>query len=59
MWRSAGIQSVGLFIIGYVLYGTQPRVGTPPEALAAFYDGDRTRILIAAVLFGMALLNLM
>jgi hypothetical protein len=59
LWRSAGIQSVGLFIIGYVIYGSQPNAGAPADALAAFYDGNRARILIAAVFFGMALLNLM
>src|SRR5882724_4717973 len=59
LWRTAGIQSVGLFIIGYIIYGYQPHVGASADALVAFYDGDRTRILIAAVFFGMALLNLM
>lgn len=59
LWRSAGIQSLGLFIIGYVVYGYQPHVGASADALAAFYDGDRARILIAAVLFGLSILNLM
>src|SRR4029077_3896145 len=59
LWRSAGIQSLGLFIIGYVIYGNQPQVGASPDALAAFYDGDRTRILIAAVFFGLSILNLL
>jgi hypothetical protein len=59
LWRSSGIQSVGLFIIAYVIYGYQPQVGAPADALVAFYDGDRTRILIAAVLSGLAILNLM
>ena len=27
LWCSAGIQSLGLFIIGYVIYGSQPHVG--------------------------------
>ena len=58
LWRKAGIQAIGLFVIAYVIYGSQPRVGAPAEALAAFYDG-RMRILIASVFFGMALLNLM
>ena len=53
LWRSAGIQSLGLFIIGYVVYGYQPHVGASADALTAFYDGDRTRILIAAVFFGL------
>jgi hypothetical protein len=59
LWRSSGIQSVGLFIIAYVIYGYQPQVGAPPDALVAFYDGERTRILIAAILSGLAVLNLM
>ena len=59
LWRSAGIQSLGLFIIGYVIYGNQPQVGASADALAAFYDGDRTRILIAAVFFGLSILNLL
>lgn len=58
LWRSAGIQSIGLFVIAYFVYGTQPQVGAPAEALAAFYDGNSTRILIAALFSGMALLNL-
>jgi hypothetical protein len=59
LWRSAGIQSLGLFIIGYVIYGYQPHVGAPADALAAFYEGDRARILIAAVFFGLSILNLL
>jgi hypothetical protein len=59
LWRSAGIQSVGLFIVGYVIYGFQPHVGASSDALAAFYSVDRTRILIAAVFFGFSILNLM
>src|SRR5258706_7305473 len=59
LWRTAGIQSVGLFIIAYLIYGYQPQVGAPADALVAFYDGDRTRILIAAVLSGLAVLNLL
>src|SRR5207302_7690879 len=59
LWRTAGIQSVGLFIIAYIIYGYQPQIGTSADALVAFYNGDRLRILIAAVFFGMAILNLM
>jgi hypothetical protein len=59
LWRSAGIQSVGLFIIGYGIYGYQPHVGASADALTAFYDGNSTRILIAAVFFGLAILNLL
>jgi hypothetical protein len=59
LWRSSGVQSVGLFIIAYVIYGYQPHVGASTEALVAFYDGNRMRILIAAVFSGLAVLNLM
>ena len=59
MWRTAGIQSVGLFIIAYVIYGNQPQVGASPDTFAVFYGGDRIRILIAAVFSGFAVLNLM
>src|SRR5215510_13035550 len=59
LWRTAGIQAVGLFVIAYFICGHQPQVGASADALAAFYDAERTRILIAAVLYGMALLNLL
>ena len=57
--RTAGIQSVFCFIVAYMVYGHQPEVGASADALAAFYDGNRTRILIAAVFYGLAILNLM
>ena len=59
LWRTAGIQSVLCFIVAYIVYGQQPQVGTSADALAAFYDGNRMRILIAAVFYGLAILNLM
>jgi len=58
-WRTSGIQFVVVFIIAYVIYGYQPPVGASADALAAFYDGNRTRILIAAVISGLNILNLM
>src|ERR1700694_4221645 len=59
LWRTAGIQSVLCLVVAYIVYGPQPQVGPSADALAAFYDGDRTRILIAAVFYGLAVLNLM
>jgi hypothetical protein len=59
LWRTAGLQFVGLFLLAYALYGYQPPVGASPDALIAFYGGERTRILIAAVFSGFAILNLM
>ena len=59
LWRTGGIQSLLLLIIAYVVYGHQPQVGASPDTLAAFYLGERTRILIAAVFSGLGVLNLM
>jgi hypothetical protein len=59
LWRMSGINFVVFFIIAYVIYGYQPHVGASADALVGFYDGDRTRILIAAVFSGMAVLNLL
>jgi len=59
LWRKSGINFVIFFIIAYFIYGSQPHVGASTNALTAFYVGGRTRILIAAVLSGMAVLNLL
>lgn len=59
LWRTSGIQFVALFIVAYLVYGHQPQVGASAEELVTFYQGNRTRILIAAILSGMAILNLM
>jgi hypothetical protein len=59
LWRTGGLQSIFCFIIAYLVYGDQPQVGASPDALVVFYDGERMRILIAAVFSGLATLNLM
>jgi hypothetical protein len=59
LWRTSGIQFVGLFIVASFIYGSQPPVGASADVLTAFYYGDRTRVLIAAVFFGLNLLNLL
>jgi hypothetical protein len=59
LWRRACIQSVVCFMIAYIIYGAQPHVGASTDALTAFYAGDRSRILIAAVFSGLGILNLM
>jgi hypothetical protein len=59
LWRTSGIQFVGLFIIAYFIYGTQPGTGASADALTAFFNGDRTRILISVFCFGLNLLNLL
>jgi hypothetical protein len=59
LWRTSGIQFLALFVVAYIIYGYQPEVRAPADALVAFYDGHRTRILIAAFLSGLNLLNLL
>src|SRR6266446_5370087 len=59
LWRMSGINFVVFLIIAYVIYGHQPQVGASADALVAFYHGDRTRILIAAVFSGLTVLNLL
>jgi hypothetical protein len=59
LWRTSGLQFAGFFIITSVIYGNQPQVGASPEALVAFYSGDRMRILVAAAFSGLNLLNLL
>jgi hypothetical protein len=59
LWHTAGIQFAVLFVTTCVIYGGQPAIGAPPDALVAFYTGDRTRILIAVVFAGLNILNLM
>jgi hypothetical protein len=59
LWRSGGLQFVGLLIVASFIYGSQPHAGAPADALTAFYQGERTRILIAVFCFGLNLLNLL
>jgi hypothetical protein len=58
-WRLSGIQFVALFIVASVVYGYAPGAGATANALVAFYDGHRTRVLLATVISGLNLLNLL
>jgi hypothetical protein len=59
LWRTSGLQFVAFFIITAFIYGYQPQVGASADELVAFYNGDRTRILLAAAFSGLNLLNLL
>jgi hypothetical protein len=59
LWRSAGLQFVGFFVVCCLIYGHLPGVHASAEELLGFYNGDRTRVLIATTLFGLNVLNLM
>jgi hypothetical protein len=59
LWRASGLLFVAFLIITSLLNGLQPQVGASADVLDAFYLGDRTRILIAAAVSGLNLLNLL
>ncbi len=59
LWRLSGNNFVVFAIVAYVIYGSQPPVGASADTLVAFYGGHHVRILIAAVISGLAVLNLM
>src|SRR2546426_12440675 len=60
LWRGSGVNAVALFTVGYFVLGSLPRIGAPADAVAAFYASHHTRILWAAVFFGLGgVLNLM
>jgi hypothetical protein len=58
-WRGAGVVFAVLIIVASVIYGSQPKVGASTDKLVSFYDGDRTRILIATVFFCFSFLELL
>jgi hypothetical protein len=55
----SGINFVVFFLITCVIYGQLPGVNSPADTLVGFYDGNRTRILVATALSGLNVLNLM
>jgi hypothetical protein len=59
IWRGSGVVSAVLLIIAFVLYGSQPKLGASAVNLVSFFDGDRTRILIATVFFCLVFLELL
>jgi hypothetical protein len=58
-WRGAGIAFAVLIIIATVIYGSEPKVGASSDQLVSFYDGSRTRILIATVIFCLSFLEVL
>jgi hypothetical protein len=58
-WLGSGIIFVVGFVVGWIILGSQPKVGSSAIELVSFYDGDRTRILIGATLLAFNILNLM
>src|SRR5262245_35727103 len=59
VFRSIGYQAVLYFVVGGLLFGSQPHVGTPRASLLSFYDGQSTRIYIATVILGFGVLGIL
>lgn len=59
IWRSSGIGAVLFLVVAAVIYGGSPKVSASAEELVSFYEGDRTRILVATVIFCIGFLNLL
>lgn len=54
--RATGIVFVVLFIVGFIVLGSQPGVNDSIQQIGSYYDGDRSRILTAGVILGIAML---
>ena len=59
LWRSSGIIFGIFFVVAYLFYGLQPKIGASADTLVSFYDGQRMRILKATMLFGTSVLFLL
>jgi hypothetical protein len=57
--RATGIVFVFLFIVSFIVYGDQPKLGASTSDIVSFYDGNRGRILAATFIFGVAILFLL
>lgn len=59
LWRLSGVGFIVFYLLASLIYGYQPPVGASADSIFDFYASGRARILIAAVIAGMAILNLM
>jgi hypothetical protein len=59
LWRAGGIVFAIFFIVGFLMYRDQPKVGASTADLVSFYHGDRTRILMATMAFAVGTLFLL
>jgi hypothetical protein len=59
IWRGSGVVFVVLTVVAFLIYGSQPKLGASPAELLSFFHGDRTRILIATVVFCVSFLELL
>ena len=52
--RAAGIGFVVTYVIGFIVLGDPPKVNASANDVVDFFDGDRSRVLTAMVIFGIA-----
>jgi hypothetical protein len=57
LWRSSGIQGVAFLVVGAILAGIGPEIGTSSDSVAAFYTANSTRLLIATPILALGVLN--
>ena len=56
--RASGVGFVVVAVAAFVVMGEVPKVNDTPDKLISFYDGDRSRVLFGAVLWGIAMILL-
>jgi hypothetical protein len=52
--RAAGIGFVVLYVVGFIVLSEPPKVNASADDVVSFFDGDRSRVLTAMVIFGIA-----
>ena len=52
--RAAGIGFVVAYIVGFIVLSEPPKVNASATDVVNFFDGDRSRVLTAIVIFGIA-----
>jgi len=52
--RAAGIGFVVAYVAGFIVLGEPPKVNASADDVVSFFDGDRSRVLTALVIFGIA-----
>ena len=57
--RAAGVGFVVLAVAAFIVGGEAPGVGDSTDDLVSYYDGDRGKVLVSALLFAFALAALL
>lgn len=52
--RAAGIGFVVAYVVGFIVLSEPPKVNASADDVVSFFEGDRSRVLTAMVIFGIA-----